>query len=216
MTSPGDKTSEFFNSYAHDFNAIYGGGTGAIQRTISRLFRKSMMIRYMKVIDGCDPIEDRTVIDIGCGPGHYGIALASKGAAHVVGMDFAGAMIELARRNAAAAGVADKCRFVTDDFLTCEIKEKFDYSILMGLMDYIARPEEMIAKALSVTTRKAFFSFPARGGFLAWQRRMRYRRKCDLYLYGKDQLDRLFEGLSGAEAGIERIERDFFVTVRME
>ena len=54
MTSP-RRTSEFFDSYAHDFSAIYGTGSGFFKDLINRLFRKSMVIRYRKTVEGCDP-----------------------------------------------------------------------------------------------------------------------------------------------------------------
>jgi len=59
--------------------------------------------------------------------------------------------------------------------------EKFDYAIVMGFMDYIADPSALIGKVLRVCRGKAFFSFPADGGPLAWQRRLRYRNRCPLY-----------------------------------
>jgi len=212
MTTP-KRTADFFDSYAYDFSAIYGGGTGFLHRLVSRHFRKSMMLRYSKTLEGCDPIEGRTVIDIGCGPGHYGIALAKKGAGHVLGIDFAQQMIWLARDNAAAAGVGDVCEFVCDDFMTYPINQQFDYSVVMGFMDYVTHPAEIVARALAVTKSKAFFSFPAEGGLLAWQRKLRYRRRCDLYMYRGEQLERLFAATEPARVRIEKIERDYFVTV---
>jgi len=212
----GKRTADFFDSYAHDFSAIYGTSNSLKNRIINGLFRKSMMIRYRRTLAGCDPVEGKSVIDIGCGPGHYGIALAKKGVKHVLGLDFAPAMIGLARDNARAAGVEAICEFVCDDFISRSFEGKFDYSVLMGFMDYIADPGAVIRKALSVTAARAFFSFPADGGFLAWQRKLRYRRRCDLYLYTEDGLHRLFRGAGAADVAIERIERDFLVTATMD
>lgn len=212
MTS-GKRTSEFFDSYAHDFSAIYGTSNSLTDRLINKFFRKSMLIRYMKTIERCNPIEGRTVLDIGCGPGHYGIALARKGAGHILGIDFAPAMIEIAVENAIGAGVADRCSFISGDFMSYESPDVFDYVILMGFMDYMEGPREVIEKVVAMTGSSAFFSFPAAGGLLAWQRRLRYKRRCDLYLYGRAELEDLFDGLPGAVTTIERIERDFFVAV---
>jgi len=212
---PGKRTADFFDSYAHDFSAIYGTSNSLPNRLINRLFRKSMMIRYRKTVTGCDPVEGKSVIDIGCGPGHYGITLAKKGANHVLGLDFAPGMIDLARSNARAAGVDEICEFVCDDFLNRIIDRTFDYAVLMGFMDYVTDPGEVIRKALEVTGSRAFFSFPAEGGFLAWQRKMRYSRRCDLFLYTEEGLRNLFSGVGARDVSIERIERDFFVTAAM-
>ena len=119
-----------------------------------------MMLRYLRTIEGCDPIEGRSVIDIGCGPGHYGIALARRGASRVVGLDFAEGMIELARKHAERAGVAGKCEFICADFMDTPARREFDYAVLMGFMDYVENPREVVEKALSVTGSSLRNPFP--------------------------------------------------------
>jgi hypothetical protein len=89
--------------------------------------------------------------------------------------------------------------------------EPFDYAIVMGVMDYVADPKPLIAKVHSLTRERAFFSFPAAGGVLGWQRRLRYRDRCPLFLYTRSQVEKLFEGIEGASAHIEPIARDYFV-----
>jgi 2-polyprenyl-3-methyl-5-hydroxy-6-metoxy-1,4-benzoquinol methylase len=208
--------SDFFDSYAHDFDAIYGHKNSFINRLINYFFRKSMRLRYRKTIEGCLPVEGRTALDVGCGPGHYCIALARRGIGEVWGIDFAPAMIELAQQKAKAAGVNERCRFITGDYLVYKFDRIFDYCVLTGFMDYIADPERVIDKTLSLTSSKAFFSFPAAEGFLAWQRRVRYKKKCDLYMYNREGIEKLFLGKSCRDIKIEKISRDYFVTVLME
>jgi len=99
------RTASFFDAYAKDFNAIYGNENTLVNGVVNRLFRKSMMLRYEKSLAGCQPIKGKTVIDIGCGPGHYAVALAAQGALRVLGVDFAPGMIEIAGKRAARAGV---------------------------------------------------------------------------------------------------------------
>jgi ubiquinone/menaquinone biosynthesis C-methylase UbiE len=203
--------ANFFDVYAHDFDAIYGTRHAALNRFINKHFRKSMRLRYEKSIAGCDPIEGRSVIDIGCGPGHFSIALASRGARRVVGIDFAEQMLAVARQHAREKGVSDRCHWISGDFLSHSFQETFDYAIICGVMDYIADARTMVDKVLSITTNKAFFSFPVAGGPLAWQRKMRYKSRCDLFLYSRPQLEELFSR-NDSDATIERIARDFFVT----
>jgi 2-polyprenyl-3-methyl-5-hydroxy-6-metoxy-1,4-benzoquinol methylase len=52
-----------------------------------------------------------TVIDFGCGFGGDAIELARRGARRVVGIEIRDWVIDCARKNAAAAGVAGKCSF---------------------------------------------------------------------------------------------------------
>jgi SAM-dependent methyltransferase len=207
-----DRTSTFFNDYAADFDSIYGNDNRALERVATRLFRRAMVVRYEKTLAGCQPIQGRSVIDIGCGPGHYSIALARAGAAKVIGLDFAPGMLKIARERAASYGVGDRCTFALDDFLTYPVSEKFDYAIVMGFMDYIRDPRVVIDRVLEITRGRAFFSFPKAGGVLAWQRKMRYRNRCDLFLYREDEIQSLLSP-TGASFLIESNGRDFFVTV---
>ena len=205
------RTSEFFDHYAVDFDSIYGNDNRAVERIINRLFRRAMLVRYEKTLAGCQPVEGRTIIDIGCGPGHYGIALARAGAERVLGLDFAAGMLKIARERADAFGVAQHCSFVLGDFLNYPISERFDYAIVMGFMDYIRDPRPVIERALAIVRRRAFFSFPKAGGPLAWQRQLRYRNRCDLFLYREQRIRDLLSP-TGATFSIESIGRDFFVT----
>jgi SAM-dependent methyltransferase len=207
-----ERTSHFFDDYAADFDSIYGNDNRALERVANRLFRRAMVLRYEKTLAGCQPIQGRSVIDIGCGPGHYSIALACAGAAKVIGLDFAPGMLKIARERAASYGIADRCTFALDDFLTYPVSEKFDYAIVMGFMDYIRDPRVVIDRVLEITRGRAFFSFPKAGGFLAWQRKMRYRNRCDLFLYRKDEIQSLLSP-TGASFLIESNGRDFFVTL---
>lgn len=210
---PKRSTAGFFDSYAGDFDAIYGRENTLSNRIISKIFRRSMRLRYQRTIEGCWPVEGKSALDIGCGPGHYAVALAQRGITEVVGIDFSSAMIELAAAKAAAAGLEDICRFITDDFMTCDFGRTFDYTILMGFMDYISDPGTVIKRALSLTVSRAFFSFPAAEGILAWQRRRRYRDKCDLFMYRCRQIPELFKGMTFTDIKIEKLSRDYFVTV---
>ncbi len=212
-----DRTvSKFFNSYAKNFNAIYGNHNNPFNRLVNTLLRRSMRTRYELSIQGCEPIVGKSVLDIGCGPGHYSIALAGKGAERVLGIDFAASMISLAKENALRGDVQTRCDFICADFLSLNLDGQFDYALAMGFMDYVAEPEKLVEKVLSVTRLRAFFSFPISGGFLAWQRKMRYRKKCELYLYTLGEVRRLFENKTYQKLEIREISRDFFITVHMQ
>ena len=208
-----DRTQAFFHQYANDFDAIYGNQKGPFNGVINSIFRKSMRLRFEKSVAGCNPIAGRTVLDVGCGPGHYSITLAQRGAERVVGIDFAEGMLQLAHEHARKVGVDERCQFMAADFYTYAPPKPFDYVIVMGFMDYMAEPEKVVAKVLSLTGNKAFFSFPVAGGFLGWLRTQQYKNRCDLFLYTEDRLKEIFSRFPEATANIERIERDYFVTL---
>ena len=207
-----ERTSEFFDRYAVDFDSIYGNDNKALERIANRLFRHAMLVRYQKTIAGCQPAAGRSVIDIGCGPGHYSITLARQGADKVLGLDFAPGMLKIARERAEYAGVGERCSFELGDFLTYPLPEPFDYAIVMGFMDYVSDPRAIIERVLDIVQVRAFFSFPKAGGLLAWQRQWRYRNRCDLFLYREEQIRALLTP-TGASFTIDPIGRDFFVTL---
>ena len=209
---PAERARDFFHGYAGDFDAIYSSRKGVLRGALNAVLRRSMKLRFLKTLEGCEPVEGRRVLDVGTGPGHYAIALARRGAEEVVGLDFADGMIELAVHHAREAGVGGRCRFLNADFFTWRPERPFDYVILMGFMDYMQNARAVVECALSFTTRRAFFSFPAAGGFLAWQRKLRYRNRCPLFLYRREEIEALFPGEPGLEVRIEKIARDYFVT----
>jgi len=205
--------AQFFEDYARDFDAIYGHRRGRIGRALDGILRRSMRLRFERTLTGCRPIDGMTVLDVGCGPGHYGVALARAGAARVVMLDPANEMLNLSRDRARAAGVAERCEFVHGGFDEFSPGEGFDYCVLMGLMDYMPDPRAIVRHAIEITRRTAFFSFPKRSGPLAVIRRYRYRKRTALYMYGREQLRELFESESQGHFTLERLARDYFVTV---
>ena len=209
-----NNVAEFFDKYAIDFNSIYAERNN-FSNFINSHLRRSMKLRFIKTIENCYPLNGKNIIDIGCGAGHYVIALAKNGADHVYGIDFAQGMIDLAKKKAEQSGVGNKCKFALVDFMSDSISSTFDYSILMGFMDYIKEPRAVIGKAISITKSKMFISFPVRGGILAWQRKLRYMNRCSIFFYDKKQIYDLFRGFKHKNLTIEKIDRDFFVIVTL-
>ena len=62
------------------------------------------------------------VYDLGSGDGRIVITAAKKYGARGVGIEMDAALVKQARENAAAAGVADRVRFVTADLFTADIR----------------------------------------------------------------------------------------------
>ncbi len=208
-----NNAEHFFDVYAGDFTAIYDNNHRLINKVINKLLRKSMMLRYEKTISACQPIRGKTVLDVGCGPGHYSHSLVRKGATQATGVDFAANMINIANKKAQKQGIAQACHFIEGDLREFEPNQTYDYSIIMGVMDYIAQPKSFVEKVLGLTNDKAVFSFPEDGTLLALQRKLRYKKRCPLHMYTQHQLDALFSMIPNISVTIEKISRDFFVTV---
>ena len=216
MDDISDRTGRFFGGYAEQFDEIY-----ALQRQrgilgwLNRRLRASMLLRYERTFDALRPLEGRSVLDIGCGSGRYVGTSLARGAARVVGIDLSEEMLELARRAISRTeAFVGKANFVCDDFLTHTFDERYDYGIVMGVMDYIEDAAEFVGKLSQVIRGKAALSFPVAESIWALQRKIRYRlRKCPLYFYERDQLERLLAASPFATWSISRIRRDYFVVV---
>ncbi len=206
-------TKQFFDKYAYDFDALYRVPKNILNYIINPIFRKSMRLRFEKTMEYTYPIQGKTVFDIGCGPGHYAIALSKAGAEKVVGVDFAAEMISIAIRKSKTENVFHKCEFIVADVFNFHTNVKFNYSISMGFMDYISDPVKLINKVITLTEDKILLSFPREGGILAAQRKLRYKKRCPLYMYKEKDLIDLFSKFEPLDYKIEKISRDFFVTL---
>jgi len=204
----------FWNSYASDFDAIYGTRNSFINNVVNKMFRNCMKIRFEKTMM-IIPKDKVSVIDIGCGPGHYCFSLAQNDQRNILGIDFSENMIELATNHAKELGIEEKLKFKVINFLKFEPSEKFDYSIMMGFVEYFENPELIMKKAIDITNRTIIVSFPVAGGFLAFQRKLRYERRCFLRFYSYEDIKRLMDGLNISSYTIEKIQRDFFVTINL-
>ena len=78
-----------------------------------------------------EQIHARTILDVACGGGHHAIALAREGYA-VSGADLSAEMIELARRNAAAANVSVRFEPVRFADLGVRFDAAFDAVLCLG------------------------------------------------------------------------------------
>ncbi|MFC1555701.1 class I SAM-dependent methyltransferase [candidate division KSB1 bacterium] len=207
---------DFFNEYAYDFDALYGTRKNILNVLINPVFRKSMKTRFKRTIQYSSPYTGMTFLDVGCGPGHYPVELAKLGAKSITGIDFSEEMINIARNNARHAHVAEICKFIVGDVLEYCPNKKFDIAIVMGVMDYIEYPEIFVKKLIDITSSKILFSFPSKKGVLSFQRKVRYKNRCPLYMYDKTELARLFDKFSHFTYDIEKISRDFFVSLQLE
>ena len=67
--------------------------------------------------------RDDVVYDLGSGDGRIVITAAKKYGARGVGIELDPALVKKATENAAAAGVSDRVRFVTQDLFTADISQ---------------------------------------------------------------------------------------------
>jgi len=156
-----DLVHSYFNREAERFDAIYEKDKPIHHRIGDASFRRVILERYSLVVNAIGA-PGAHVLDVGCGPGRYGIELARRGAARCVGVDVAPAMIDIARAEAQRAGVADRCAWTVADWLAWRSEESFDAVVAMGYYDYVEDPLPHLEKMIGRARGRVFASFPKR------------------------------------------------------
>ncbi|MDQ3949672.1 MAG: class I SAM-dependent methyltransferase [Gemmatimonadota bacterium] len=188
------QVARFWNTVAHDFDAIYTGEKSPIGRALDRWLRRDIYERFDWVMENAGDARAKRIVDIGCGSGRFVSALARRGAAHVTGVDLAPEMLKLAREVVAKDGVADVCAFVLADVLHWKTDEQFDLSIAIGFWDYVADPLPRL-RVIRRITGGAFLSAWPR----LWTWRMPLRKVrltalgCPVYFFRREEVHRLLQ-----------------------
>jgi len=200
------KVGAYFDKAAVTFNTFYDHQRSAFMQWVDKKFRSDMFERYRLTFQAIEPLNDKTVLDVGCGSGPYVVEAARLGSKRVLGLDMAEGMIDLARRRAAAAGVADKCEFALGTFPEYSPQERFDYAIVMGVMDYVSNPSSFLSKLARCVRLRAVVSFPSKHWFRTPLRKVRYRlKRCPLYFYERPQIEELLKAAGFSNIKVEKI-----------
>jgi SAM-dependent methyltransferase len=183
-----DSRSELFSNY-YKRPSLFDG-----------VFRRGIYERVAISLKTCQEMDKPTVLDIGSGPGNNSeTIIKNTSAVKLVGIDFSPQMIEHAKATAKAAGISHKCEFILGDVMTYDFEgNKFDFSMAMGVLDYV-RDASSLVKKIADLTRGAFVISWPENGVRMWLRRQRYT--CPLFHYSLEEIERLH-----AQAGITRLE----------
>ena len=188
-----DTVRRRFEREAQSFDSIYRLERSPFWRLVNTTFRKAVFERYEITFEQAGDVTGKKVLDVGCGSGVYSVDFARRGAQRVVGVDFSGNMLKLAKQEAELHRVADRCEFIQADFLEVELGEEFDVSIAMGVFDYVPDQVAFLRKMVALTTGKVIVAFPGHSLLREPARRLRYKLagKGDVYLYGRDDVERI-------------------------
>ena len=154
-----------------------------------------------------------SVLDIGCGPGDYSIALRKEGVDNITALDFSQKMIDMAVKLEKATFSTNKIKWESSDFLNYPIDSPYDGVIVVGVMDYIEDPKAFVEEVYKATGKVAVISFPVDGGFMAWQRKFRYKKRCYLRMYSEEEVRLLFKELD-CNVEIMDLGRDYLAIVK--
>ena len=211
------KVRSHFHADARRFDAIYEDDKSAFTRWVDTVWRGVVRKRFDLTLELLEPLTGKTILDVGCGSGRYCIAYAQRGAARVVGVDFAAAMVELANEHARRVGVSDVCEFRAGKFPDAVPEGNFDASSAMGFFDYVSDPVPIIARMRELTKSTMIMSFPKSREWRVPVRRLRFLISgCPLFLYSESQVRKIL-----SEAGVRNydwmeLDRDYVVAVSLQ
>jgi 2-polyprenyl-3-methyl-5-hydroxy-6-metoxy-1,4-benzoquinol methylase len=210
------RVRDHFHLDARRFDAIYEDDKGPLARWLDGVWRGVVRRRFELTLDRLEPLAGKRLLDVGCGSGRYCIAYAMRGAAWVLGVDFASAMIDIARQHADRLGVADRCEFRTGTFPAAVSERDFDASTAMGFFDYVAEPVPIVTRMRELTRSTMIMSFPKSREWRVPVRRLRFLLMgCPLFLYSDADVKAIL-----AKAGVSRYElisldRDYIVVASL-
>lgn len=214
---PAERVKAYFEREASRFDAIYEDSKPLHQRVVDNVFRRVIRKRF-ELICALAPQEGPwSVLDVGCGPGRYALALAARGAMRVVGVDVSAAMIELARAEATRADVAARCSFHASAYLDFVSDERFDVVVATGYFDYLPEPARHLERMVAACRGRVYATFPKR-----WEVRMPLR-KLRFYLergfvrfYDAGEVRALFSaaGVAPERVALVDLGRDYLAIAR--
>ncbi len=194
------EVEEFFDFTAKAFDSLYEEDIRG--RVLNRFFRRGMYDRVTKTIQAMQPIQGKSILDVGSGSARNSALLLRAGADWVTGVDFSEEMNALARAYLKGAGFEKRSEIVRSNMMEFSTDKRFDYSVALGVFDYIAEPVSFLIQMKKFTTGRVIGSFPESSLIREPFRRWRYaRRNCPLYFYTRDQLSDIYK-----QAGFSRFE----------
>ncbi|MBI5710182.1 MAG: methyltransferase domain-containing protein [Candidatus Eisenbacteria bacterium] len=210
------KVLDHFHADARRFDAIYGEQKGAFTRFVDHVWRGVVRRRLDLALEKLEPLAGKSVLDVGCGSGRYCVAYALRGAARVVGVDFAPAMIGIANEIAGKAGVADRCQFRVGAFPEAVPEGGFDAATAMGFFDYVADPVRMVAAMRERARSTLVMSFPKAVEWRVPIRRLRFLALgCPLFLYTEGRARGVLTAAGVTDYEWIPLDRDYIVVARL-
>lgn len=211
-----ERAGIFFHAFADTFDTLYEKQRNPLMRAIDYVYRSDIEIRYNWTFDAFGNLDDKTVIDIGCGSGIYMKRALENGVKFICGLDPAENMLSLSK-NRLKTFDKEKYNFIKGTFPDYKLEKKFNYAIVMGVMDYVEDPNTFLKNLYKSISMKAVLSFPSYHWFRSPIRKFRYNlRNCPIWLYKEIKIQSLMKSVGISDYKINKIPgwgMDYFVTI---
>jgi 2-polyprenyl-3-methyl-5-hydroxy-6-metoxy-1,4-benzoquinol methylase len=211
-----DQVKAHFRKQAVRFDTIYEDKKRFWQKFVDRFFRQVVKDRFDLTFREITELEGKSILDVGCGSGRYALEFARRGADKILGIDYAQEMIELARGYAENMKEKGKCRFVCGHFTDHDFREQFDYTVAMGLFDYLEDPSAYLAKMKTLTRSRVIASFPKKWTLRGVIRKIRlFLAGCPVYFYSRGEVEGLLRENQISEYKIFDLSRDLIIIAQI-
>lgn len=213
-----EKVRDHFHDDAYRFDAIYETKKGPFAAFVDNIWRGVVQKRLDLNVEYLEPLAGKKILDVGCGSGRFCLAFAERGAAKVVGVDFAPAMIDIANDLAKKTGLDDRCEFLVGAFPDAIAPESGPYDACTGngFFDYIEDPVSIIASMRELTKGKLIMSFPKKYEFRIPLRIVRFWLKgTPLFLYTESQVRDIMQKAGVTDYEIIFLDRDYLVVANV-
>jgi SAM-dependent methyltransferase len=134
------------------------GGQGEKDNLNGARYQRSNKIEALLGKGFWNSIQDKVVIDFGCGQGHDAIEIAKRGARKVIGVDIQERFLQQGRIHAQNAGVSDRCEFAhspaepADIIVALDSFEHFqDPAKILQIMSGMLKPDGQVAISFGPT-----------------------------------------------------------------
>ncbi len=214
---PAERVKAYFEREAARFDAIYEDRKPLHQRLVDNVFRRVIRRRFELICALAPQAGPWSVLDVGCGPGRYALALAARGAMRVVGVDVSAPMIELARAEATRAQVASRCSFHASAYLDFPSVERFDVVVSTGYFDYLTEPDRHLGRMVAQCKGRIYATFPKRWEVRTPLRKLRFFfERGFVRFYDAGDVRALFAGAGVAPERVALLDlgRDYLAIAR--
>ena len=207
------RQKKYWDTQVIEFDSIYSQKKNKLMVMLDQVFRWDMQARYDYTLKNSEPIENRTLLDVGCGTARFALEFAKRRAKKVVGIDISKRMIDICKIRASEENLNHTCSFIQTDLLHYHPETKFDITIGIGLFDYIKEPLPVLKKMEEHTSQKVIVSFPRALTARALFRKARLGIKhCDVYFFTRKRLIKLLKQAGFHKYTISVIGQLFCVT----
>lgn len=184
---------QYFDDISEDYILAFdGNGKKFREKLANRLFRHdtfkkrtTCVLEIMKDLN----VENKIVLDLGCGPGNVDIEVAKMGAKEIAGIDISSKMIGQAKMLAESHNLSNKCSFFVADIGDYKYP-KNDITLAIAVLEYQEDVNQILKKISESADKHIILSEPKKIWWMLLLRKIfiQYMKGLKIYFHDRDNL----------------------------